>query len=596
MIRAAWPTALAALVLGGCLPAVEEKTRPECTSTAECNAAAGEVCDEGLCWGDPPSGRFAAVLGPPTSAQSIAASTEIVELAFSPDGWFGDVRTGDLTLAPAVRVHGRIKAPCPSQLAGCQGYLSLGGQVRWSRPSTVPGGPRVSTSVAASSDGFELYLPRPDEPATYTVAIIPSIEPLGANLPAPAQFFPPQRFSVTINPADAEVGIERDFQLGGVATKTITGRIAPAGGVLAGWRVRAEAADADALGTFALASNIAVTASNGEFALTIPDGPTVVDLVVEPPPQPNRNDPVPPYVRVRDHVVTAGLPTIEIPAVARLVSLPVQVDGTDGNGAPLGVAGATVRARLAQEVAPGTFLGYETTTTTNPNGGGSVQLYLGSAEAPLRYTLDVLPGPSAELASVYDVEVVVDDAVPTPPPIVLPRRLAMVGQLLDEHGYALADTTLTAAVSGASLCRLSSEGLRTARGLAPATTTTNGRGEFKLWVDRDLAGTPLTYDIAIEPPVGTSAPRWTFVDQPVGDGSKTLALPEAAHVRATVYGPGQLPVPATLVSIYELTSEAPLCQQALGGTYPGGVELRAIGVSDQDGIVRVILPRAPRPR
>jgi len=55
-------------------------------------------------------------------------------------------------------------------------------------------------------------------------------------------------------------------------------------------------------------------------------------------------------------------------------------------------------------------------------------------------------------------------------------------------------------------------------------------------------------------------------------------------------------VPATLVSIYELTSEAPLCQQALGGTYPGGVELRAIGVSDQDGIVRVILPRAPRPR
>jgi len=63
-----------------------------------------------------------------------------------------------------------------------------------------------------------------------------------------------------------------------------------------------------------------------------------------------------------------------------------------------------------------------------------------------------------------------------------------------------------------------------------------------------------------------------------------------------VYGPGQLAVPATLVSIYELTSEAPLCQQALGGTYPGGVELRAIGVSDQDGIVRVILPRAPRPR
>ncbi len=586
--------ALVALgLVPACLQVVDDPVRIECAMSSDCNVGAGEVCDEGVCWGDPPAGMFAAVLGPPTSSQPVAAATEIPLLGFAPDGWFSDVRTGVLTLASTVRVSGRVRAACPPALASCSGFLTLGAQVRWSRPSALPGAARVTVPVASTGDGFELFLPRPDAPTTYTVAIVPSTDPLGPGLPAPAQFFPPQRFQVTINPADAEVGVTRDFELG-ATTRTINGRIARAGVQVAGWRVRAEVADGEVLGAFVLASNITPTTATGEFVLTLPEGPTVVDIVVEPPLPANRSDAALPSLRIRDHVVSSSLAPIDLPTIDRVVSVPVVVVGTTSNGDPVDVAAAIVSARLDQELSPGVFLRYEATTTTT-RGVGSLPLYLGSGVLPLRYKLDVLPGPSAELASVYGVELALEDRVQAPPPILLPRRVAMVGQLLDEQGFPLADTTVSASVSSASLCKLSSEGLRAAKALAPSQDTTNARGEFTLWLDPDLAGTALTYDIAVEPSIGTWAPRWTFVDRPVDDAGVSLWLPPAAHVRAEVLAPGQILVPDTLVSIYERTAEAPPCQLAVGGTVAGGLELRAIGVSDDQGIVRLILPRFVAP-
>ena len=591
MTRAALAGLLVA-TLAACIGEPRPPGASECKVTADCNVGAGEVCDEGVCWGDPPAGVFAATLGPPAAAEEIAGTTELAELALQADGWFGDARTGALTLAPSLKVIGRIKAPCPGQLASCSGFLGFGGSVRWSRASTLPGGDRVTVPVTATADGYQLYLPRPTAPTTYTVSVVPSTEPLGPGLPAPAQFFAPQRFTVTINPTDPEVGVERDFLFGSAATRTLAGRIARASGTLAGWRVHAEASDADSLGTYQLASNIAVTSSTGEFSLTLPEGVSIADVVVEPPAPPSRNDIAPPSLRVRDHVVTSALPVLEIPAVDRLVSVPVTVTGKSGSGDQVGVAAAAVRARLDQQLPSGLFLRYETTATTSPDGVASLQVFLGSAAQPLRYEVDVLPGPQAELATRYGVELVLRDTVPTPPPVELSRRVAVVGTLRDEAGFPLAATTVSASVSGASLCALSSTELRAARALAPAQDTSNARGEFKLWVDPDLAGTELRYDLVVEPSVGTWAPRWTFPDRTIEDGDTfDLWLPPAAHVRGRVEAPGGLPVPDTVVSVYQVAPESPPCQQAAGGTYMGGLELRAIGVSDEDGVVRVILPR-----
>jgi hypothetical protein len=288
------------------------------------------------------------------------------------------------------------------------------------------------------------------------------------------------------------------------------------------------------------------------------------------------------------------LAIIDIPVIDRLAWLPVTVVGTDSSGESVAVAAAIIRARLDQELSPGVFIRYEAAATTT-DGVGQVPIYFGSTALLLHYTLDVLPAPNSELASEYGVEVLVGAQLPSLPPIALRRRVAVVGQLLDEHGTALTETTVSASVSDTALCQLSAEALRAAKALAPSQDTTNDRGEFKLWLEPDLADVALTYDIAVEPSIGTWAPRWTFVDQAVAASWGSLRMPPAAHVRAEVRAPGQLLVPETVVSIYEVASGEKRCPQAGGNAFPGRLELRAIGVSDDQGIVRLILPRVDAP-
>src|SRR5262249_34698510 len=67
---------IAALVLlAGCLE-VPKAPGQECATNSDCNTAAGEVCDEGVCWGNPPTGMFAATVSPPAVREELVA-TEI---------------------------------------------------------------------------------------------------------------------------------------------------------------------------------------------------------------------------------------------------------------------------------------------------------------------------------------------------------------------------------------------------------------------------------------------------------------------------------------------------------------------------------------
>src|SRR5690606_35284583 len=73
---------------------------------------------------------------------------------------------------------------------------------------------------------------------------------------------------------------------------------------------------------------------------------------------------------------------------------------------------------------------------------------------------------------------------------------------------------------------------------------------------------------------------------------RTLWLPEAAHVRAQVMTPSSDRAPDTLVTLHELTDKPAPCPQVSYGT--AGLTVRqAVGASVADGIVRLILPRAP---
>lgn len=584
-------------VVAGCIeapPSPDEQI--ECRTSADCNTGAGEICDEGVCWGNPPATMYAAVMGPSSEYNSIAATTEVPLVSFQADGWFGDGSTGALTLVDAMRVSGQVKAICPQQLETCSGYLVVPGTIKWIRPSDIPGLPDLSVASTmagimgnTSSGGFEVFLPRPTESTTYLVVFTPSQSPLGAGLPSPANLLPPFRATVTVTPADAG-GLVRDFLLPS-GVRTISGRISQAGTTaLGGWRVHAEAGDGTVQGAMVLASSIDVTTSSGDFNLVLTDGPSLVDLVFVPGNVPGAEVNEPPRVRLRDHVVGSTLSTLALPKLERIIAAPVTVEGTDGSGGPVDVSGAIVVGRLDQLIGS-VYLQHQATTTTANNGLGSLQILLGTANLPLHYELDVLPGPLSEMASVYGLDIFVGDTVPTPV-VRLPRGQPIVGTVIDEHGFGVPGATVTAAVSGPSLCALSSEDLRVARGLAPVQSTTNGNGEFTMFVDPDFAGTPLTYDIAVEPAAGTWAPRWTFLDQMPSDEHRSLWLPEAAHVRGRVLAPSSEIAPDTLVTLHELTDKPAPCPQVSYGT--AGLSFRqAVGTSDEQGIVRLILPRVP---
>jgi hypothetical protein len=63
-------------------------------------------------------------------------------------------------------------------------------------------------------------------------------------------------------------------------------------------------------------------------------------------------------------------------------------------------------------------------------------------------------------------------------------------------------------------------------------------------------------------------------------------------VRAVVREPSSDAAPDTQVTLHELTDKPAPCPQVSFGT--SGLSLRqAVGTSDDDGVVRMILPRTP---
>ncbi len=232
---------LAVAAGAGCIATGGSEPTPACVTAADCNGAAGEECDEGVCWGDPPSGKFAAVLSP--RAGDGAARTEIERLGFTVNGWLtsSDDLPPQLMLASTVRLQGPITAPCPPNLAGCNGSLAVPARVRFSRVSPVDGS-RVTVEAVTDDSGYVVVLPRPTELTTYQVTVLPSDMPLGAGLPSAAELVPPRRLQVTLDPASGG-DTRQALVLGDPGSgRVLTGSVVrPPPGNLVGWRVHFEA-------------------------------------------------------------------------------------------------------------------------------------------------------------------------------------------------------------------------------------------------------------------------------------------------------------------------------------------------------------------
>ncbi|MBC7974559.1 MAG: hypothetical protein H7138_06190, partial [Myxococcales bacterium] len=140
-------------LLAGCL-SVPDGVAPMCRSNDECDGARGEVCEEGVCWGNPPTGMFAAVISPP-SARRDAVPRELPPFTLSPDGWMGELR-----LDPPVLLGGRVVAYCPAPMTGCDA-TPIAATVTVSRRSLFGGGPGFKTiaNVEGGADSFSIALP-----------------------------------------------------------------------------------------------------------------------------------------------------------------------------------------------------------------------------------------------------------------------------------------------------------------------------------------------------------------------------------------------------------------------------------------------------
>ena len=172
--RVGWcGSGLALISLSACV-SVPEAPKPMCETTSDCDHDSGEICDEGVCWGNPPSGLFAAVLAPPSTRHDLVPR-ELPQVTIHDDGWIDD-----LALESAVRLTGRVIAFCPPPMTGCEAE-TLAATITVSRPSQFDGGPgfKTAATVDAGASGFTIAVPRArpgDDPYTVTVVAGAGIE------------------------------------------------------------------------------------------------------------------------------------------------------------------------------------------------------------------------------------------------------------------------------------------------------------------------------------------------------------------------------------------------------------------------------------
>jgi hypothetical protein len=582
---------IALLSFAACLPNPGAVQAPECFQSSDCPAA-GQVCDEGLCWGDAPPGTYAALMAPPSSNRHDLVVTELPTINI-PDA--GDL--GDQIIARPVQIGGRVHLGCVPNFSGCDPTAAVAATITVTRPSRIQGGPEyvdagTSDASITSGDSFTLDVPRlglADSP--YTVTITPddtmSVFPNG---PTAAALAPP--LTITLAATDDMIG--QDLVLGQGSLRTVSGRVVDATGAgMPGVKV-------DALGRFVdgqpmlRVSTVAVTDLTGYYTIQIAqDAQAMIDIIGVPADKPS--------MTLRLAAVKADLPQqlvadMGIPAAGKpiAVTLPIVGHSSAGVATPVVAASVDVVATLdAGHVGQTTT--YEVVTSTDTQGNASLTL-LPASGTPLReYHVRINPAPTSEFASAYDQTIEVGTGGGVLGEIDLPHRVAVTGQLLDHSGFAAAGVTVTAQPALSLTLGLSPATQTLLSSLQPPTTTTMPDGGYFLWVDPDFAGTAAVYDLVCVPPAGSALPRATIPAVPLDSATATkrvpvTALPQGRHVRARIVDETGAIVSAAEFRLYAVMTDPAICTSSHlpAGCVPA--TLLSVDQSDDQGEVRLVVP------
>lgn len=585
--------ALLALVATGCI-SVPPEQGAMCKQTSDCSG--GEVCQEGVCWGDPPPGTFAAVLVP-SGDRTDLVPTEIPSLMIPQDGWLDHV-----PFAPPVTVAGRVEAYCPPGANTCTN-ASLGATITITRRSEFQGGPGFAAlvtskpGVARGADSFSVLVP-PGGPSDgpFTVTVTPDgggPKPPSDGTSA-AMLAPPLR---TTLPATGGA-TSTTFVLGSANTLGVDGSLGDGIRALTKYRVVARG-QWDASSPLAEVSSVAYS-TDGTFHLAIADGVTGPLEIVA---QPYDDTVVAPTLRLGG--VQPGATQVALVQPAGLgnpLAVTIPVIGVGANGAVGPVAGAHVIVTGSYNPMFGGTRADLTVASDTDNAGNAHVVVLDGSALRSSYQLSIVPPPGSSLGVLYAVPLVLDTAATGSVTIDaqrLPSRIALRGVAVDSAGHPLANLSVTASPSLRFRWSLDAAGQAFLANLPAATAVTSQTGDFVLSVDPFVDNVWAHYDITFDPPAGGPAPSWTLPEAEIPPGQthadvslSTVTIPDASHVHGELVDPSGAPVPGADLQIFEGMTDQSLCAQVPHPPADCVIPARRLGVgsADETGIVRLTLP------
>ncbi len=602
------------VALCGCLDEVHDQPPfpPMCDTNADCDTANGEVCDEGVCWGNPPAGAtFAATLIGPDGADDLVRTD--VTLSIASDGTV----TG-MQFADTITVSGRVTLACGpnDDPQFCDPTTSISAQLRINRPSDVTGLPDFTRTITAADGAvagdvaFSVTLPKlASGAAPYQVQIVPQAsqqtnKSLG---PSPQELAPPTRVEIDGTADQTDV----DWVLGDPASnKIVIGRVVNAAQRgIPGLQVYAMGRwqDGDSL---ARSSSISTTDDSGVFAFRVPiDMLDLYDVVVAPPP-----GMVAPTLRAKDLYIpdpvviespdnTVMIDDLTMPSYPQAASFVVPVSGTNTAGSEVPVAGAEVRLTTTLLDAGGVTATYTATGSTDPNGEVELQLIPGGAQNR-SYEVRVISPPDSSHASLdgklLDVGQGNASGLSVLPRVTLDSRLLVAARVLNDQGAPIAGATINTDLSLPFRLTLPEELQGELESFKLPSATTDDNGVFTVWLDPAVVGLAAFYDLAIVPPAGAATPRWSLQDlaiddlankpPPGTDGGLDLWLPPPSFARGTIHAPDGSAVSDAEVWLYELPTDNSACADLPLPNCTVPARLRGLWHSRKSGVVWMVLP------
>lgn len=605
------------LLSSGCIeaPVASPMQRAMCQNNSDCDVAAGEVCYEAVCWGDPPAQPYAAVLIPPEGRTDLIR-TELPLLSIASDG-----TVDELAFAKPVTVEGRVVVTCQESTpeAPCDPARSIAAHIYVTRPSRIPGAPSYVTTVPSvagaevGSPSFVLRLPPSQPGETYDVTVVPLDQSdqtdQADDRAGPAYVAPPGRFTL-------EAAADRKdlvWALGDpAALRTVRGRVVDAvGEAVTDMRVFAISSSVP-MELAARSSSIGITDGTGAFTLRIPQSAIdrdIIDLIIAP-----RDPSAAPTLRVRELLVpepalteddAVDVGSFRMPSYGEPQFFTVPVVGIDSGGNKVPIAQAEVGITTYLETVDTRIEAtFSAQAYTGDDGNVSLKLIPGSGVENRRYVARVVAPAGSQHASIHALDI---DVGATQGGVLeairLGNRAVVTGTIVNAEGEPAAGTVVTPDLSLAFRWNLEPAHRSTVDLLQQPQVVADQSGDFLLWLDGQLLDMPVRYDLEIRP-ADPMLPQWTWpgVDPtqrardaaPLDLGS--LMLPPASYARGAVVGPDGNPVTGAKVGLYAISQDQTLCETA---AWPSGSDSLDCVVppaylgpfpSRDDGRVMLVLP------